>query len=168
MTKFFNTLALSAVLLTGVAGVAVAQEASKYTPEQLARAQTFQADIKTKNLSNSYNDLVDCSGYLDHFSEALPQDGDAGQQAKIIQSIGRQFQISSMITGSLLDSETYGSDTVTQSVASKKSVYAAMYPGEQILAPASLEKMKYCESYGAVNDMLFAAAQKMLAEQSQP
>lgn len=164
MTKFFKTLAVSTAVLAATAGIATAQDASDYTPEQVSRLQSFQADLQANNLSGAYNDMVDCGGYFEHLAETLPAIGGEAELGQVAKTMGQQFQISGMLTGTLLDADTYGVEAVQASINSKKSTYAALYPGEQIYTEASVTKMKYCGSYKAVNDTLFEFAKQMMEE----
>ncbi len=175
MTKFVKTFAVCAVSACSLLGVSAAAQtapatpaAPSYSPEQEQRFQTFQTNLQNKNLSQDYNAIVDCAGYLAYTFGIMRAANAPEQNLKNAKNVTDSFIMSSMLVGMVHDPQNAKPEAVQALVKSKAETYSAVYPGEAVFKDASsMAKFQTCTSYAKVNNAMMALAQQAMAQQQQ-
>lgn len=172
MTKFVKTLAVCAVSACSLLGVSAAAQtaptAPSYSAEQEQRFQTFQTNLQNKNLSQDYNAIVDCAGYLAYTYGIMRAANAPEQNLKNAKNVTDSFIMASMLVGIIHDPQTATPETVQALIKSNAETYSAVYPGEAVFKDASsMAKFKTCTSYAKVNNAMMMLAQQSMAQQQQ-
>ncbi len=175
MTKFMKTLAVSTAcacsLLSATATAQTAPAAPtapSYTAEQEQRFQAFQVNLQSKNLSQDYNAIVDCAGYIGYTYALMKAAKAPEQNVQNAKNAADSFIMSAMLVGMLHDPQNTTPETVQAVVKSNAETYSSVYPGEALFKDASsLAKFKTCTSYSKVNNAMFTLARQAMQQQQQ-